>query len=197
MGENRSICVCAEDTPAAAAACKWVVDEIYKEGDKLDLIFVVKSLKPPMEVFHSVPNTSYSFANPGTHNEIEVINAAKQAIEARYLPILKPKMVSHFLKKDMSEKERKIISNFLPSSIHIINQTQVRYELHLYAERFDASPTKIGDIILNCIEERDPAMVVLAAHNKKTDSDRFEGQVGSVAAYITSKCQRPLAIIRP
>jgi len=162
---KRSIVICAEDTPAAADACAWAVREAYREGDVLHLAYVIPSLKPPMEVYHGLPGTSYSFSSPGKHNEDERISAAKSAIEARFLPILKEKMVP--------------------------------YELHLYAERHDVTPTRVGEIILNCVEERDATLVVLASHNKPTDRDQFVGKVGSVAQYITKHCKRPLAIIPP
>lgn len=161
---KRSIAVCAEDTEAAAAAARWFVNDFYREGDVLHLIYVVKSLKPPMEVFHGLPGTAYSFAQPGRHDETKVIASAKAAIERRYLPILKTRMVP--------------------------------YELHLYAERDDASSEKVGDVILKSVEERDADLVVLAAHNKPADSDRFAGAVGSVARYVLKRCKRPLAIIR-
>jgi nucleotide-binding universal stress UspA family protein len=136
---RRNLVVCAEDTAAAATACRWVVDHMYKEGDRLHLLYVVKAMMPPMEVFHSLPGTAYSFGQPGRHDEDAVIAAAKAAIEARYLPILTPKMVP--------------------------------YELHLYAERKDASAQRVGETIVKCAEERDAPLVVLAAHNKPSPSD--------------------------
>lgn len=87
--------ICAEDTEAAASAASWAVDEVYREGDKFFLVYVVKSLKPPMEVFHGLPGTAYSFQQPGSHHEDEKILAAKRAIEKRFLPVLKRKMVPY------------------------------------------------------------------------------------------------------
>ena len=162
---KRRIAICAEDTPAAAEATQWAVDEIYREGDVLHLIYVIKSLKPPLEIHHVAPGTSFTFAQPGGHHENEVIAAAKKAIEARYLPILKTKMVP--------------------------------YELHLYADRADAKPNHVGDLILKCADERDAVLVVLAAHNKPTERDRWAGEVGSVASYVMKNCKRPLAVVHP
>lgn len=164
---KRSIVICAEDTPAAAYACNWAVDHLYREGDVFHLVYVIKSLKPPMEVYHGLPGTSFSFSRPGKHHEGDVIISAKTAIEHRYLPVLKTKMVP--------------------------------YELHLYAEKIDVAPKKVGEIILNCVEERDACLVVIAAHNKpsSSDRDRWEGEVGSVTSYIIKNCKRPLGIVQP
>jgi len=92
---TRQLVICAEDTEAAASAASWAVDEVYREGDKCFLVYVVKSLKPPMEVFHGLPGTAYSFQQPGSHHEDEKIAAAKRAIEKRFLPVLKRKMVPY------------------------------------------------------------------------------------------------------
>jgi len=48
-----------------------------------------------MEVYHSIPGTSFSFPQPGKHHEDEKILAAKRAIETRFVPILKTKMVPY------------------------------------------------------------------------------------------------------
>jgi len=164
LERKRSILICAEDTEGAAAACQWAVREVYREGDVFHLAYVIPSLKPPLEVYHGMPGTSFQFSHPGRHNEEHKIAAAKAAIEARYLPILKGKMVP--------------------------------YELHLYAEHRDVSPERIAEIVLKSAEERDAALLVLAAHNKLSDSDGFN-KVGSVAQRITRDCQRPLALIHP
>jgi nucleotide-binding universal stress UspA family protein len=161
---KRRIVICAEDTPAAAEAMQFAVDHLYREGDVFHLIYVIKSMKPPLEIHHAAPGTSYTFGQPGGHHEKQVIAAAQAAIEYRYLPILKTKMVP--------------------------------YELHLYADRTDATAKHVGDIILKCCEERDAALVVLAAHNK-TDRDRWLGDVGTVAAYVLKNCKRPLAVVQP
>ena len=164
MERKRSIALCVEDTEAAQNAAIWAVKGIYREGDIFHLVYVVKSLKPPMEVYHGVPGTAYSFSQPGQHKEEAVIAAAKQAIERRYLPILKTKMVP--------------------------------YELHLYAERDDATSDRVAEVLLKSIEDRDATLVVIAAHNKPiAHEDRFQGNVGSVTTAIMKRCKRPLAII--
>lgn len=95
---GRSLLLCAEDTPAAQAAAEFLVRQVYREGDTVHLAYVVKALKPPMEVFHAAgPGSSYNFAAPGSHRELEVIAAAKRAIEARYLPVLREKMCPYQL----------------------------------------------------------------------------------------------------
>jgi nucleotide-binding universal stress UspA family protein len=164
MERKRNIALCVEDTDAAESAAIWAVQGLYREGDVFHLIYVVKSLKPPMEVYHGMPGTAYSFSQPGQHKEQAVIAAAKRAIEHRYLPVLKTKMVP--------------------------------YELHLYAERDDATSDRVAEVLLRSIEERDAALVVLAAHNKPVaKEDKFQGNVGSVTAAIIKRCKRPLAII--
>lgn len=40
-------------------------------------------MMPPLEVFHGLPGTAYSFSPPGVHREQELIAAAKGALEAR------------------------------------------------------------------------------------------------------------------
>lgn len=161
---KRNIVICAEDTDNAAGACKWAIKAFYEEGDKFHLVYVAKALKPPIEIYHGLPGTSYQFNQPGAHDEQEIIAAAKAAIEARYLPILRERMVP--------------------------------YELHLYAENKDASPQNIAGIILKEIEERDAAIVVIAAHNRPVE-DTFEGDVGSVTKLVIEKTKRPLAVLTP
>ena len=73
----------------------------------------------------------------------------------------------------------------------------VPYELHLYAERKAAPPSRVGDAILKCAEERDASMVVLAAHNRPGARDKFMGEVGSVAKHVLAHCRRPLAVVPP
>ncbi|KAL4518697.1 hypothetical protein Ndes2437B_g00780 [Nannochloris sp. 'desiccata'] len=126
---KRRIAICAEDTPAAAEATRWAVNEVYREGDVFHLIYVIKSMKPPLEIHHAAPGTSFTFAQPG--------------------------------------------------------------------DRTDATPKHVGDLILKCTDERDAVMIVLAAHNKPTERDRWAGEVGSVAAYVMKNCKRPLAIVHP
>ena len=162
---KRSVVICAEDTHAAAMACDWAVDELYREGDVFHLVYVVKSLKPPMEVYHGLPGTSFSFSRPGKHHEADVILHAKSAIEHRYLPALKKKMVP--------------------------------YELHLYAERADCAVKQVCEFILKCVEERDAAVVVIAAHNRPTHGNKRLEEMGSVTSYIIKNCKRPLAIVNP
>lgn len=94
---RRNIVLCAEDTPAAQRAAEWAVSDVYREGDKFNLVYVVKSLKPPMEVFHGMPGTAYAFAQPGPHRELEVIADARERLTRRYLPCLQPRMVPYEL----------------------------------------------------------------------------------------------------
>ncbi len=35
---KRTLLVCAEDTPQAAAACEWALNNIYQEGDVVHLV---------------------------------------------------------------------------------------------------------------------------------------------------------------
>ena len=49
----------------------------------VQLVYVVRSLMPPMEVFHGLPGTAYSFKQPGEHKEWGEIEEAKAALEAR------------------------------------------------------------------------------------------------------------------
>ena len=165
-GHARVIGICAEDTDAAAAACRWAVREIYRDGDKFHLMYVVKSLKPPMEVFHPGPGTAYSFSQPGKHHEEAKILAAKKAIESRFVPVLDEK--------------------FVP------------YEIHLFAENHDAKAEKIGQTILKCAEGLETDLVVIARHNQGSEEkDRFTGNVGSVAAFVSKHCKHPVAIVDP
>lgn len=162
---KRNLVLCAEDTSAAGYTCEWAVKNFGDEHTVFHLIYVVKSLMPPMEVFHNAPGTSYSFDQPGKHDEKKLIAAATAAIEKRYLPILQTKMV--------------------------------HYQLHLFAERKDASPEKVSSIIMKCAQDLNPFLVAIAAHNKPTDSDKYEGSVGSVANYMLKNCKMPLVVVRP
>ena len=172
QSQRRTLVICAEDTPAAAHACEWVVQDVYREGDKLHLIYVVTALKPPLEILHTVPGTSYQFSQPGKHREAERILHAEAAINARYLPILKKKMV--------------------PYELHLYADREDCSSKTVGADILHA----IDKIHAEC--EGGVALVVLAAHNrKKKDMDRWEGEVGGVAEYVMTHCKQTLAIIHP
>lgn len=85
-----------------------------------------------------------------------------------------------------------ILKRFVP----VLKTQMVPYEMHLFADRRDATPERVGETILKCAAEHDAALVVMAAHNKP-HRDRFEGELGGVAKYITNKCMRPLAVVHP
>lgn len=168
----RNIGLCVEDTVAAANACRFAAENIWKPGDIFHLIYVVKSLKPPMEVFHQVAGTSYSFSQPGRHHEGEKISAAKRAIEKRFLPIL----------SETTEVRREPVS----------------YQFHLFAEKHDAKPDTIGKTLLKCVGDVGCDVLVICSHNWDEDPnatvDRFEGHVGRVAQYVMDHCSIPLCI---
>jgi nucleotide-binding universal stress UspA family protein len=73
----------------------------------------------------------------------------------------------------------------------------VKYQLHLFAERKDASASCVSDIILKCAQDLDPFLIVLAAHNQSTAGGKNVGTLGSVATYFTKQCKLPLALVRP
>lgn len=165
--DGRNLGICVEDTPTAAETCRWTVEHLYREGDVLHLLYVIKSLKPPMEVFHQLPGTSYSFDQPGGHHEEEKIRAAKRAIEKRFLPLLQ-------------------------------RREPIPYQLHLFAEKYDAQPDIIGKDLVKCAESI-PCDVVILSHHRKDDCtddvDRFEGQVAKVNDYVSHHCSKPICIV--
>jgi nucleotide-binding universal stress UspA family protein len=115
-----------------------------------------------MEVFHGVPGTSYSFRQRSKGNrEQELIDGAKQRLEARFLPLLRPH--------------------------------RIPYQLHLFAERTECPDERVRELIVQDIEQRDAAIVILAAHNKAED----QPGLGSVADYVSRNCRRPTAFVRP
>ncbi|KFM23240.1 hypothetical protein F751_3431 [Auxenochlorella protothecoides] len=81
--------------------------------------------------------------------------------------------------------------------LHLLQPRNVKYELHLYAENVEAPAAKIGTLILEAAQNLGPTLVVTAAHNKLEASDRYMGDVGSVALYLLENCKLPLAIIHP
>ncbi|KDD74965.1 hypothetical protein H632_c959p1 [Helicosporidium sp. ATCC 50920] len=95
--KNRNVMICAVDTDQGSDACSWFVDQVYREGDVVHLVYVARTLKPPMEVFHGLPGTAYSFKQPGSHHEMETIEHTRAVIEARYVPILKRKNVKYHM----------------------------------------------------------------------------------------------------
>lgn len=166
-GGQRNLGVCVEDTLVGANACHWTVENIYREGDVLHLMYVIKSLKPPMEVFHQLPGTSFSFSQPGSHHEEEKIRAAKRAIEKRFIPIL----------------ERR--------------GSPIPYQLHLFAEKHDAGPEAIGKDLVKCAEDIPCDIVVLTSHQQEHGDklDRFEGNVTKVNEYVSKNCSKTICIV--
>ena len=81
---KRNLVLCAEDTEAGAQACEFAM-QFADEHTVFHLVYVVKSLMPPMEVFHTAPGTSYHFDQPGRHDEKKKIEAATRALEKRYV----------------------------------------------------------------------------------------------------------------
>lgn len=158
---KRALLICAEDTPQAAAACEWALSNVYQEGDVVHLTYVVKCLMQPIEVFHGMPGTAYSFSPPGVHREQALIDDAKKRLEERFLPLLQPQMVP--------------------------------YQLHLYAERADATVQRVAEIIQEDIEKTEPTLIIMAAHNKPGTQEGL----GSVAEYLSRNCKRPMAIVHP
>lgn len=160
--QRRSLCICAEDTAESAAACEWALRNVWREGDVLHMIYVVKCLKQPTEVFHGVVGGSFRFRHSvEAREENQLIAEARARLEARFLPLLRPKLVP--------------------------------YQLHLYAEREDAGVQRVAELLMQDFEKRDPALVILSAHNKP---GWHEG-LGSVAQFIALNCHRPRAIVRP
>lgn len=95
---RRALLICAEDTAEAAAACEWAIGNLYREGDVVHMTYVVKCLLPHTEIFHGVVGGSYN-CNPSNdmQHEQQLISDAKARLEARYLPLLRPKMVPYQL----------------------------------------------------------------------------------------------------
>jgi hypothetical protein len=113
----RALLICAEDTEAAGAACRWALNNVFRDlaaasadaaadaaaeaegagADVFHLVYVVKALHPPSEVFHGPPGTSFQFGGGagGAAGEAAVIAGAQAALEARYLPILREKMARY------------------------------------------------------------------------------------------------------
>ena len=162
---RRNLGVCVEDTSVGASACRWSVENLYREGDVLHLLYVIKSLKPPMEVFHQSPGTSYSFTQPGSHHEEGKIKAAKKAIEKRFIPLL----------------ER--------------HGAPIPYQLHLFAEKYDAGPEAIGKDLVKCADDINCDIVVLPSHRDEQCVDRFEGNVAKVYEYVSKHCSKTICIV--
>jgi hypothetical protein len=114
----RALLICAEDTDAAGAACRWALDHVYRDllpsgtdalsaaaaaaaeaeaTDVFHLVYVVKALHPPAEVFHGPPGTSFQFGGGagGSAGEAAIISGAQVALEKRFLPILKERMARY------------------------------------------------------------------------------------------------------
>lgn len=164
VGRNLGICV--EDTCVGAHACRWTVENIYREGDVLHLLYVVKSLKPPMEVFHQLPGTSYSFSQPGSHHEEEKIRAARKAIEKRFVPIL---------------EQREPI----PYHLHMFAE---KYDANPEAIGKDLVKCAEG---IPC----DIVVLTHHRHDGIDDIDRFEGQVAKVNEYVSKHCCQTICLV--
>jgi nucleotide-binding universal stress UspA family protein len=82
--------------------------------------------------------------------------------------------------------------------VPVLEEKFVPYEIHLFAENHDAKAEKIGQTILKCADTIQTELVVIARHNKDSqEKDRFVGNVGSVAAYVSKNCRHPVAIVDP
>ena len=92
----------------------------------------------------------------------------------------------------ISAARESVLKRYVP----ILKLKMIPYELHLFADRRDAKSQHVGETILKCADEHSADLVVMAAHNK-TDKDRFEGELGGVAKFITNKCPYPLAVVHP
>lgn len=150
---SRGLLICAEDTAESAAACEWALQNVWREGDVVHMTYVVKCLKQRTEVFHGVVGGSYtSRQSPDAREENHLIAEARARLEARFLPLLRPKLVP--------------------------------YQLHLYAEREDAGVQRVAELLIQDIEQRDPALVILSAHNKPGSNEGL----GSVAEFISLNC---------
>lgn len=71
--------------------------QMYREGDVVHLVYVARALKPPIEVFHGMPGTAYTFSQPGQHHEVVDIETARRTILHRFLPILQKKNIKYEL----------------------------------------------------------------------------------------------------
>lgn len=71
--------------------------QMYREGDVVHLVYVARALKPPIEVFHGMPGTAYTFSQPGQHHEVVNIETARRTILHRFLPILQKKNIKYEL----------------------------------------------------------------------------------------------------
>ena len=113
----RALLICAEDTEAAGAACRWALNNVFRDlaaasadaaadaaaeaegagADVFHLVYVVKALHPPAEVFHGPPGTSFQFGGGagGSAGEAAIISGAQVALEKRFLPILKERMARY------------------------------------------------------------------------------------------------------
>ncbi|KAL4425412.1 hypothetical protein ABPG75_009428 [Micractinium tetrahymenae] len=89
----------------------------------------------------------------------------------------------------LAEARARLEERFLP----LLRPKLVPYQLHLYAEREDVGLQRVAQLLLQDIEQRDPALVILSAHNKPGS----EEGLGSVAEFISLNCHRPRAIVRP
>ncbi|KAI3434860.1 hypothetical protein D9Q98_002914 [Chlorella vulgaris] len=89
----------------------------------------------------------------------------------------------------VDDAKRRLEARFLP----LLQPHLVPYQLHLYAERTDCSEARVCELILKDIEQRDAAIVIMAAHNKPGTSTGM----GSVAEYLSKNCKRPMAVVRP
>lgn len=95
----------------------------------------------------------------------------------------------HHEQQLINDAKARLEARFLP----LLRPQMVPYQLHLYAEREDTDEGRVAQLILKDIEQRDAAIVILAAHNKPGS---LEG-VGTVAEYLSTNCHRPLIIVRP
>ncbi|CAK0786819.1 hypothetical protein CVIRNUC_010033 [Coccomyxa viridis] len=85
-----------EDPEVTLGALRWTIDQVYRPGDVMHLVHVIKCLVHKLEVFHGMPGTTFSFDDPGeAHHESEDVARAKAFLQRSVLPVLDAKQIQH------------------------------------------------------------------------------------------------------